>query len=359
MYGNHYPHQRRGLGAVSSGLLLLGGLYAAGGIVSRMFDEVPDCIFPNPFSCAAELSEDHPQKTEYGGMDVVAEEVSGTASYITYGEVRVSVDGEQSTADFDNPDWWEDFAGDVDATMYAFSEEGQVMTLVYNPCIKKSDDYSGTTTDINPSEDKNSVGGEQPAGSPSGSLSYEVAFHQSGPEVGTVQSVSVDAGILDACFMRIEETPENAAVFNYDNDNQTQFGDAQDITFRYDVRKLATLYAASEACPENVIDLEAVRDDLARTALGDMSAEHPEQATLFANAYNQGLFEVSVDGPENRRVLRTAEFNEFIAEVKARDETLPDAQGNTWGMITPEFGNFVVGSCGQTVQPFEVVGTSE
>ncbi|HTE22878.1 MAG TPA: hypothetical protein VK674_07645 [Candidatus Limnocylindria bacterium] len=308
---------------------------------------------PNLLACAPEFSlgQQTPAHAEFGDLNVQAHELTGKAEILSLGEVTILIGGDRSTFDWDDPQLID--SPDIDATLYWNRDGDKTTSVLFNPCIKLSDDYE---EGINPNA-VSEIGADgtavEPSG-PAGTVEYAVDVvdtparaEQTGKPIGTPLSVRVNAGILDSCFGRIPNTPENNSVWAPDHDNQTQFGGAEEATFRWQQNQLILHYALREACGESELNMDAVEQRVAEAVIGDIVLR-PDvniEETQLRQLWEGDEFDVMIQPPDVRREFYEKQFEDVKDQIADMKESFPDEDGDTHSLEKPDFGSFEVTEC--------------
>lgn len=323
------------------------GVAVAGLAIYNNFDNLPECVkSPGWDACMpdADIGRQAAADTDIGDFEKVFEDQTGTVAVQTFGEVAIGIGGTKSTLDYDEKSLW-DFAGDVDATMYWNRRGDSVQKILYNPCIRTDEDYSNAGGELPKTIDGKNPGAE-PRQAPSSVLNYKIDVVERGDNAGKVSGVTVNSGVLDTCYVRMDEGPENYLNFTYNGSNQTSVGTHEDATFRWMVNSLALAYAKAEACPEEVVDMEAVREKIARTVLGDAVAAYPELAQELAKAHDEGKFDVKILSPQFRSSYYRKQLAKLAKEIDNRERSFPnERQDNETYPMNASIGGFKVTKC--------------
>ncbi len=326
-------------------------------------DIIPDCVSSGferdeclPDINMPEVSAEHqaPAEVTIGDLEKEYEDQSGTVEAQVYGEVTVGVGGSKSKVDYDEKSLFRDFAGDVDATNYWNRNGNRVQRIIYNPCIRTADDYRNTAIKPIKSADESKNIEEEKQASPV-EFKYVVDVIERGPNAGFVNSVTIDAGYIDACFARQEVSAQNSLNFEANKDNQRPVGKHEDATFRWMIESLTLAYAQAEACPEEVVDVSVIRQSIKELVLGRAIANNPEMATKITDAFENGRFVLELDGPEARRAFYRQELRVLASEISAMDRSFPNEEkgGKTYPLDV-KLGDFAVTQC-EIVSDIEIV----
>lgn len=293
---------------------------------------------------------------KFGNLDVQSQELSGTASNITFGDVSERIGGTPSKLDY-HASWLQglEYLWVVDGTVF-WNESGQGSTeMLYEPCLRLSNDYRKAAAPA--SVDSNGNTAHDTTGKNfNAPISYSTSTYTSGPLKGDI-AVNIDAHTLDACYMRPALSQDNTKMIGANNSTQRNIPKAYINTFTYMMDKVLTDYALSQSCPEEVSQIPAIKDEVKKIVLGAMEAKYTDASTVNAikAAYDGGRFYVKIDSPAARQQYYRNQLHNDITSFSQRTKTFPEMDGGkTHDMDRPKFGNFQQYSCsaaGMVQQP--------
>lgn len=321
------------------------------GILKSQYEWVPDCAFPNPFDCvpSGKLG---PARAEFGDMSVDSEDITGTVQARTFGEITMQIMVEESTFDYDDDSLF-DYAGDIDATVYYNHDSDTLTEVVYNPCIIIDDGEEAPEAQAeHPYTGEAGITFNEPLEAPRTEINYVVDLDPTGTNI---ERVMVESGYLDACYVRIPNTPGNQDLWTNHHSNQTSFGSTQLATFRWMMDELITQYAASEACPEQLIPPAQVEEAIKELVIGDFIISHPNQEISIRNTE----WDMDIQGPEVRQGQRREELANTREEFESMDRSFENENGDDFPLKHPTIGNFETYACAlEASEQFQVTPDS-
>jgi len=332
------------LNVAAAGVLLAGAYTVVEGVPDCLRQgQVQECLTPD-IPGLPNILPDGKTGARIGNLVIASEVVTDTAQIKVFGEVRVNVNGQQSTFDFDAERYGFPYnRPGVDATMF-WNASGKGQDVIYNPCLKEKDSYTDTEF---PDTTQTRTGLSDNVVTPTKAITYKLSTN---PD-GTVNEVTVDAGFLDACFMRTPNTENNQLLWSTPANRLSNrgFGDVEEATFRWAMQRLVEDYAKSQAGPAGLLNIDAVKLSIQQAILGDLVAKNPRQASLYAKVMEEGKIKVNLAGPEVRRKYYEARFEETKAEFSAMDRSFPDPanKGRRYKLEERKLGTFAV-------RPFEI-----
>lgn len=348
---------KTGLAIVAGGALLIEGIHFAQN-PSEILRCVAAPVTGNWDACLPNFNTNEASSAKVGDLAILSEDLTGTARLKTYGQVAVQVGGPDSESIFDyiNPNFMESSliarhipgVGNYDARKFWNKGNKGAAKVLYNPCIKEADDYTKPTN--------KSVPDNQPS---ENGVKWKINVS---PVDHTVTSVDVDAGFLDACFIR-EDTSDgnnerlwtNAEGFIHGSGQQ--FGTLQEQTYRTMMRDLILGLVQSEACPSSVSHVDAIKEDVAKGVLGEIIADHPQYRAAVTSAYDAGHFNVTLADDSARQQHYRANYVKQREMLASRTETYPDKKGKTQKLLPAKLGKFSIVNCA-TANSFKVVGAN-
>lgn len=328
----------------------LGLAYGAVGVLDA-FNKIPGCLFPNPKDCLPE-GQQAPAEAAIGDMNIESEDLTGTVVTQTIGEVTMRIGGDKSVFKYDSKSHW-DISGplpfvddDTDAWLYWNGNGKQTQSVVYNPCFKLEDDYTNITA-AHPEQLSHGSNFQEPTEATNNTVDYRVdVIEEPGPDHGKIRKITIDAGFLDTCFVRVPNTPANQLIWTNSKRNQGMFGSTEAATFRWMVDELVTKYAASQSCPESVLDMAAVESTLEAAVIGRLVLKYPDHAANIGQAVKNDLVEVNILPPEARRAHYQRIFNATQDKIRGMDESFKNPRnGKRYKLEKPTLGNFAVKEC--------------
>lgn len=277
-----------------------------------------------------------PDQAKIGGLAIAGELVTGNASVETFGEVQAQVKG---WATFDYDENWLAGSPGVDRTLFFNRDHSKTATVTFNPCIRLSDNYKNTKLDI----------------------PYKV---EPGPN-GTIKDVIVDAGSIDACFPRFDSGNELLWSTSHCTPvlcNNQGIPDTLSNTAHKVVNDLWVSFVQQDSCPQNGVNVPAVKDEIASRVVGDIVTQHKALSGMVEAAYDAGkkasyaagsqfvvnLAEQSSSQPEYQNA-----FNQELTTVRGMRRTFPDVKGDSDKMAPPQVQTPALSNC-NVIQPMNV-----
>lgn len=307
---------------------------------------IGECI-SNPFHYTQ-----RPAQADFGNLNVQHEDLTGNVSVQTFGAVTMKIGGSRSTFDYRAMHFLQHLPGSkADATLYWNKDGKQAEEIKYYPCIVGTNDYTKSKSAHKPAMHASF---QAPDNAPSAGLKYTIEPDKTpGPNYGKVKDIVIKAGILDTCFMHVDDAQPNKSIWSDDPHDRVNFGDAERATFEWEQEDLITYYALSQACPEKVVDMNAIKAAVAKAAIGGMLDDHQNDKQfqqLITRVYDGGKVIVQIDPPEKRRAYYQQQLNERKQQIASWGQSFPNPQkGNKrYKLAKPKFGSFAVQSCSRT-----------
>jgi hypothetical protein len=333
--------------------VLVGGAGLAGYNIYKEL-RYGDCPPLNPLKCFDDMGKQHSVSTgAFTDKKFESEDLTSTVSFLVTGEVTVKIanadPSKPSKMDYDvsplnNPNAWPG----VDRTTY-WGKDGKAATAQYNPCVKLTDDKNRGEV----ARDATGLTAEQQAQTgPSGGLAYHIKTEPlPGPNQGKITSVEVDSAVLDVCFPRIPNTPDNAQMYTVSNPHpnspQVDFPSNEANTFRWMNDSIVIADVQAGACPEAVTDTAAVEQQIKTLVLGQIVAKKP----ALQGGLTLDMINFTLQPPSVRKAYYDQVLADTIQKMKDQKETLPDGKGETFKLSGKEFGELQVQECKATQAP--------
>jgi hypothetical protein len=275
---------------------------------------------------------------EIGDIEVKSQNLTGIAQIATYGEVTVTLGGEESEFKYDDA-WWRTTPFLTDARLFWNRKGKGTYNVIYNPCIKNSNDYTEPISDkmnLNQKIDE----------TPGRAVSYNVVPNAK----QGVKEVDIDAGTLDACFLRPGTDPSND-LWSTPNGlihfNRHQFGSIEEKTARWMISSLTEAITLANACPQKVLNTDAVKDNIKGVVFAAAVKKYPQYKQSLTKLYTESpdKFKVDLDPPSSRQDYYRNKLDGLRGRIASMDKTLPDNKGKRHDMHRPKIGNLSVKNC--------------
>ena len=284
-----------------------------------------------------------PEAPIFGEFHKEGEQLIGTASVLVSGkgQILVSANGK---LDYNLRPWdWDGIPlpGDkVEGTMFLKATPENPATLYFEPCNQLSEDY--TKPLANYADDA-----ESPAPTTDQENTFQLTvFRDVDPATGKVTGYRAVSGAIEPCHMRFPtgELDESAVGENIFY-STGEMGQGHEKTLRAQARYLLTEYAEAASCPETIVDVEAVKNQLRTIATGIIVQKDPNAFVGLTPEQTNALVLVEIEDAVRSQNKRIKNFEAAQKIVSVVTETLPDSKKRTFKIKPAEFGKFEVVSC--------------
>ncbi|HEX8227181.1 MAG TPA: hypothetical protein VF572_04925 [Candidatus Saccharimonadales bacterium] len=231
------------------------------------------------------------------GIGLKRERIISDELNVSFGVASIDMAG---TGEFAfNGDFWHDMPFRDDAKLFYNPGNARTTEVTGMPCFN----FGSYKTSID--NDKNARQLSQALSKNKSKVPYNVTFDKNGK---SISKIAINAGTLDLCMAHVAQTQANEDLWNNnDYKNVGTFGTNERNFYSYTMKKLITMAALAQSCPEQQLDMEQVKTKLAQVAQGQIAAKLGEQE-LVAAAYKAGRVEVNVDPPQARQDFWHAEY---------------------------------------------------
>lgn len=264
------------------------------------------------------------------GPQMLAARMVGMDLRMTFGEVEVEMiyprDGE--TGKLTKVDWddegYLDFAGDVDGTRFVKAES---FVVSLTPCARLANDYTDVRVDlpIDQYVGENSESGLSPdtgfAGDEKESV-FKLVLERNDPvDPLKVTGIVAKTDGVAPCSPHIPTRRADGSVNDIQRYDEGHLNNGVKETFDYVTDDLAIKKAAASACLGELLDMEAVQEDIASYVRGQIAVQNPQLVGVPVS--------VELGSQDEIQQHYVDEYAAAVQKYKDLDETIiSDSDGN-------------------------------
>lgn len=322
-------------GALMVGALVLGG-------VAYVAYKAPECLkavsqISDKSVSEACLTFGNPNsEASFSQLTIVKEEVTGDTKINVYGQVSALVGSDKPSEFKYEGGFLDEWPGIPDGVM-RWNPDNKTEQVDYNVCL------------VGNQSDKVML--DAPKGSKEGEQSRQagITYTIETDPLGNPTKLKIKAGYLDVCFPRIAVTPENAAMwtgvegtkFNID----PHFDGGVENTFRYMQERLIMAYVPAAACPDKLVNMDALKESIATEVIGSIYRKKKISRAVLDKISDEHLYEVTLGTPAERQAAYKKAYEDTRNEISNMKRSNPDHNGDTHPLEKPKFADLVVKEC--------------
>lgn len=228
-------------------------------------------------------------------IELKSQDITDKSLNMTFGEISMRMGG-TATLIWEQP-WYDNIPFYNDTVRKYNAGNKNTTEVVALVCTRLGDDYEKELV-VNAADD--------PDGKKQSTIKVDVDVSDDGL---SINSVNINAGLLDYCAPHVAQTQQNANLWDEDTRfiRDGGFGDKEWGAYVFMMQDLITKAAMAQACPEADFNLEAIKTRIKTYVIGALSTNEV-QAAQVAKADAEGKVTVTLGSPADRIAYYQGEY---------------------------------------------------